>query len=521
MATTMVITARFPLGVYLGHSADGLPSQFPDTARLHTALVNAAGQGSLAEDIDGALHPSERAVSALRWLEENPPTGLIHPPMMPVAVRSPVLSWRFEGVMESKREPVPRRVAKSQSDGVAVSGIIAWSWGVQVPGTIRDTLDELCADVSCLGEADSPVVLELPDPADWEPTHLLDPDQTGFPAPGGLRVRTPLPGRFDELEADYQAAYPARPPTTAADQHVWTARPGSYTPSAQYLRERVYRTSQERVSEAPWPRLMIFRVRSRTDLADTMGWSVAMHRAIIARLGDDAPALITGRSRRGVPLPANRIGVQIALPHPVRSVYPGETLVVLMLPADASAEDLLVVRRAAEGVQRLYRVGGETRLAAPEAMDAADYWLPPPEGTHRFWRPYPSLVPEVRRLPPRDGRPWTLNDAGALAVGFVFRDLFEEFYESGKNRYRSIAETMINHGVRWHDTHLLHLGSVTNHVHKVPKDLVVQPLTGIVDMQRLISPGTLFALGQSRHLGGGLMIPEDIPEQLARQRGLV
>lgn len=517
---TMVIAAVFPLGVYLGHGSDGRPSAFPDTARLHAGLVNAAGQGSLAEEVDGALRPSARAVSALRWLESNPPSGLVHPPMVPVALRGRVLAWRFEGVMESKKNPVPRRVQKSQSDGVAMGGVLGWSWNVPVPDGVRDTLDELCADVSCLGEADSPVVLKLPDPAGWEPTHELDARQSGFPAEGGLRVRTPLEGRLDELEADYRTAYPVSRPTAAADRHSWGANPSSPTPSASRVRLRVYRPAQPEVDDIPWSQLVVFQLEQHPDLSDTVGWSVAMHRALAAQLGDEAPAILTGKYRSGALMPPNRLAVQVALPHPARRLHPEETLLVLMLPAEASAEERASLHRAVTGVRRIYRKEGTAVLGEPDVVEADDFWALPAAGTTRLWRPHPSVVPEVRRLPAKEGRTWTLADAGALSVGFVFRGAFGDVYPTGKDRYWSIAATIREYGVRWHETRLLRDEPVSRHAHKAPKDLVVQPVTGLADMARLVSPGTLFALGQSRHLGGGLMIPEDIPEHLARQRGL-
>jgi len=361
----------------------------------------------------------------------------------------------------------------------------------------------------------------LPEPSGWEPTHELDVVQSGFPAAGGLRVRTPLEGRLDELEEDYRTAYPAKRPTAAGDRHSWGAYPASPRPSASRVHLRAYRPAQPELSDAPWPQMVVFRLADHPDLSDTVGWSVAMHRALAARLGDDAPALVTGKYRSGAIRPPNRLAVQVALPHPARRLHREETLFVLMLPADASAEDLASLHRAAAGVRRIYRKEGAAVLGEPEAVDADDFWELPGAGTRRLWRPYPSVVPEVRRLPARDGRIWTLADAGALSVGFVFRGAFEDVYAAGKDRYRSIAKTMGEYGVRWHETRLLRDEPVSRHVHKAPKDLVVQPLTGLADMARLVAPGALFALGQSRHLGGGLMIPEDIPEPLARQRGMI
>lgn len=523
MAATMVITATFPLGVYLGHGPDGQRSDFPDTARLHAALLNAAGQGSLAVEEGGQLRPSPTAVEALRWLESHPPTGLAHPQMVPLEPRLRTLSWRVEGVLESKTSPVERRVRKAQSDGVAVAGALAWLWSGPVPDEVRSTLDALCADVSCLGEAHSPAVLEVLESDEWKPTHTLEAEESGFPAPGGLRVRTPLAGRTDDLEADYSAAYPAKRPSAAADRHSWGQVPSSYVPSSSHVRSRVYRTTVPEAVDAPWSQVVVFRTAEQVDLSDTVRWAVTMHRALVAHLGDAAPSLVTGRYQKGVAQPANRLAVQVALPHPLRSadLYPKETLVLLMVPRDARPDDLGPLHRVVAGVRRLYSREGAVSLQNPEVADGDSFWTSPAVGMKRLWRPYPSVVPEIRRLPSRHGRPWTLEDAGALSVGFLLREAFGTTGASREERYRSLAAALRARGVRWHETHLLREGSPERHVHRAPRDLVVQPFSGLADVGRLIAPQTVFALGQSRHLGGGLMVPEDIPEPLARQRGML
>ena len=234
MPAPMVITARFPLGTFLGHRTDGAPDPFPDTARLHAALTHAAGQATTAERDGDELRPSAAAISALRWLEQHPPSELQLPQRREVAGRNRdryTRAWRDEGVMEGQDKPWSRRVQKAQSDAVALAGTVGWRWEA-VPDDLVGVIDNLCADVSCLGETDSPVVLEVWGDEGWKPTHSIDETVTIFPAPGGLSVRTPVAGRFDELEADYRAANPTRHPKPHS-KHSWSARPGSATPSAR------------------------------------------------------------------------------------------------------------------------------------------------------------------------------------------------------------------------------------------------------------------------------------------------
>jgi CRISPR-associated protein Csb2 len=160
------IRVTFPLGTFLGHRDVGHRADFPDTARLFSALVNAAGQGSTAVDVDGHLGLCPESVEALRWLEEHPPAAVTLPDTRP-AVGLSALSWRADGVRGKKGL---KKQLKRQSDAVAVSGSFGWSWAEDVPAEMVEVIDALCADISCLGEADSPVVVDL---VPVQPTHEL------------------------------------------------------------------------------------------------------------------------------------------------------------------------------------------------------------------------------------------------------------------------------------------------------------------------------------------------------------
>ena len=207
----LAISARFPLGTFLGHEATGQASDRPDTARLHSALVHAAGKGSCAVERDGDLRISDESLAALSWLEEHPPVALGLPPSKKVAVRS-AGSYRDEGVLEKPKngDRRIRTALKNQSDAVAISGRLWWVWEEEVPPAMMRALDRLCADVSCLGEADSPVVLEVHEAtaAAAELTHRLAEKQSSFPKPGGVVTRTPARGRIKALERDYALARP-------------------------------------------------------------------------------------------------------------------------------------------------------------------------------------------------------------------------------------------------------------------------------------------------------------------------
>ena len=176
--TALAIRARFPLGIFLGHHADGQPARYPDAARLHAALLHSAGKGSLAVATDGDLRAAPTSLAALQWLESHPPSAISLPGCVIAALPGgTTTSFRDEGVFnaEKGKAPTRRRMPKSQSDAVALDGPFGWAWEEDAPAEVVQTIARLCEDVSCLGEADTPVILEVGDIEPVSYTHLTLP----------------------------------------------------------------------------------------------------------------------------------------------------------------------------------------------------------------------------------------------------------------------------------------------------------------------------------------------------------
>lgn len=520
---TMVVRAEFPLGTFLGHQDVGRVAPFPDTARLHAALLHAAGKGSLAIEQDGDLRPNREALDALRWLEKNPPDAIAQPQMIAVSAR-PAQSWRGEGVFESRTKPSARKVLKSQSNALAVAGPFAWSWD-SVPDEVAHLVGLIAADVSCLGEADSPVVLRVVPDKNFAPTHLRDAHQSGFPAPGGLPVRTPIAGRVDELEAAYDKSNPSKRPTSAADRFSWGQRPGSAVPPTGSLREFTYRPVKPG-AEAPWVDVVVVETdgkppQSLTDPHDAVAWSVAFHRALATTLGENAPPLVTGTYPQGAQRPANRVAIHVLPPNPSTGHSLSAPAFLILIPAGATASELAALQRAVSRLRTIHRRGKRApervQLGGMGLVPADRFWRTPLDGTRRYWRPVPALVPETRRQRTRNRR-WGLADAALLSVGYAFRDRLGTD-AAGPDRLGQV-ESSRRAGVRVYDTHLIPDSRIGRYAHKTPEGVTVQPYTALLDLADLVDARTLFALGQSRHLGGGLMYPEDIAETVARARGL-
>ncbi|MGV0684588.1 type I-G CRISPR-associated protein Csb2 [Mycolicibacterium thermoresistibile] len=506
------IVATFPLGTYTGHRRDGSPDPFPDLARLHAALVNAAAQGSTAVLDRTGLRPTERAVNALKWIEQNPPSGIRLPRTVQLS-NAGAIAYRAEGVIRKEGGRwVDKKVTRPICDGVALDGPFGWCWDTEVPTDVEETLAELCADVSCLGEAASPVVLHV---GEIEPTDVLKTAATAFEA-GGRRVRAPAPGRVDWLLQAHQGARPAKYPTLAQDRHKASEEARPSPVASDGLTELRYIRPEPQPPAAPWQRVVLLEVNAPVPREQRVGWCVALHRAIISRIGLGAPPLITGKYGRGVLPPANRLAIQY-LDQSMVAVHGAQTpAFALLIPRDADSEDLLTLHRAVAGLTYLKSRYGERRVKFNGlGIDAHEFWPAPRTGYRRLWMTHPVAIPETR--PQRDDKnrlDWTLADAALLSLGFVWRDGLGAV-GSGSAKYRDVVATVKQRGTEVLSARLVTTGDSAKYVHKLPDGVIAQPYRATLDLGSLSSARTLVAVGQTRHLGGGLLVPVDVPADAA------
>ena len=509
------ITAHFPLGVYHGHAVDGSPDPIPSPARLFAALVSVAHTGAAAA-ADGQAAPDIDEV--LTWLENHPPHGLHIPSTTPVQTGNRV-AYRKTGTIEKNQ---PKTAAKATSDGYAINGEIGWIWD-DMPDGVRDVLSRLCEDVPCLGEMDSPVVMSIETvEANWR----LDPAATAF-TPGGLRVQVPAPGRTRVLRELHSQSRPLKPPSASAD---------AFHPTGDSV--RAFPTSEEclrtvRYAEAgplrhadgdhsPWCDVLIFLADEGTgrEIAPErrVSWCVAFHKALIKRIGDGAPPIVTGRYQRNMEKPANHLAIQyvpasVLSQSTVEAVSGAPGAFLIMLPSGVSDDDEAVILRALAGMTQLNHRRDEApaRLRpVGEVYDAQGFWRPPVRGTLRLWSPTPVAVPEVNR---QRGE-WTFEDAILLSLGFVWRDRFDAV-PKGIQGYRSLVAQVRERGagVMWY--HRI-TRNPSFYAHRMPQGVTAQPYTALVSAGDLLADTELAAVGQSRHLGGGLLVPADLPAELAQ-----
>ncbi|MFC6013095.1 type I-U CRISPR-associated protein Csb2 [Nocardia lasii] len=509
------IRARFLLGTYTGHLANGLAEPIPTPGRLHAALLNAAGQGLTAVETVHGLAPSPAAIAALEWLEQHPPTGLRVPRVAPLSNVS-IKAFRKEGTIPKEGKDWKDKVtARATADGYAVAGEIGWCWHEPIPADIQETLSLLCADVGCLGEALSPVVLDL---TDIEATHLLDHEATPFD-PGGISVQAAIPGRTSALAQAHQEAT-ARVPTVAQDRHTSSESAGSPPPPQAGLEQLRYREPAVERSTAPWPDVLLVPAKPsfgpEIKPQDRVQWCVTLHRALISAIGFGASPLITGRYPEGAPIPPNRVAIQYLSSSLVRHHGIDGPAFAVMLPPNSGAE----IESVASNLPWLGKITHRNQtvtLAEPVAISGDSMWDTPLPGTVRLWRTDTVVVPETapqrRGRGPNGARPaWTLKDAALVSIGLVWRDSFSP--PNGNRWFEELSDSVRIHQVHVFDTQRVHASDVSRWVHKTPSQVVVQPYRATVALGDLAGSGTLVAIGQSRHLGGGLLVPRDVPVEM-------
>ncbi|MEU2616250.1 type I-U CRISPR-associated protein Csb2 [Micromonospora sp. NPDC007271] len=501
---SFAIVAEPLLGVYKGHVGSGQLDPLPSPARLHAALLCAAAQGVRAVADGDGLRPCDADREALRWLEANPPDGLA----VPETLRNGgvATAYRKEGlVVKEGRNPLSEKlVGKPAVTGVAVAGRFAWTWEQDPPEPVTAALAELCPEVPYLGTSESPVRLAV---AEAEPTHRLDREADLFTGEG-LDLAVATTGRLDALEAAHREMSVA--PPLKADAHRSSEKTTAPPVVTSGLALGRYARPEPPPPPTPWTSVLLFRVDRPIPPERRVRYAVAVHRALVALVGDGAPAILTGAYEPGVPRPSNRCAIQFLGPD---APHVGGTALALLLPREASDVDLTLIRMAVQRLRHVKVAAGPFAVESPVEIPADTFWPEPAAGTERWWQTEPVAVPDSR--PPRGGR-WSLADAAALSVALVWR---HEFAAPGRGdaRYRALAEAVAGRGVRVESAVRVMDGDVGRYVHKVHPDTVIQPYRAVLSLGDLTGPRTIAAIGQSRHLGGGLLVPRDLPSEIVRR----
>jgi len=539
---TFAIIAEFPLGTYRGHVGDGDLDEFPSVARLHAALLCAAVTGPMARLTDNGPELSEQATKALEWLEANPPDALCLPQL--IRNESPgVLAYRKLGLLDTRQVPnksagapesvdnkessqdekktqsniwVPKTLSRPANESMALAGTIAWIWENNPPADeeVRETLASLCPDVSHLGCAESPVRLRV---GHATPTHRRDDNADLFRC-SGINVFYPTRGRTTELmEIEDARRSGSSDPDGVTPPENEQRLPGQ----RHHIAEARFNTAEPPTRETPWHRVLLVPLDTEIPAESRVSWAVRAHRALIRLIGSGAPALLTGHYQEGVTPPANRVAIHIldkdalgkdlvadcAYHDSVRAVL------AVMIPSGAATTDIECVINKTRQLSYLVGPGGNKANRVKDAriveVDAQAFWPPVPPGHSRLWRTVPAAVPDSR---PPCRKLWTIEDAIALSVALVFRDQMK-LGPQPENWRVQLARAAKNKGVRAENIRIIAAGDPTRFVHHVNPGVVVRPYEAIIDLGDLGTPQGLLAIGQSRHLGGGLLYPIDIQDE--------
>lgn len=501
---SFAIIAELPLGVYHGGVGDGEVDVLPSPARLHSALLCAAAQGPRALPDGELLTPREQDAAALRWLEQHPPDGVRLPTHM--VNTSPGIAYRKLGLLEKNRERIIGKVSVS----VAVDGPYAWTWMSEPDVAVQTALSELCGEVSHLGRAQTPVRLTI---GDIEPSHRFDPDADLFSGTG-VDVDVSAVGRTDALVDEYVQAN-AIPPKASADGVRSSEREQRRPVIRTGLAPARYVAPTPPPTNDPWDRVLLLPLRSGRP-GDwerlRVRWAVKLHQALISLIGDGAPTLVTGAYPAGARQPANRVAIQpIDGSLPIAGWSETRAGFAVLLPRDADAADLRVLASKMQALRLVRGTRGQTVDIDHRNItvrSTAEFWRPLAAGYRRHWVTTPAAVPETRGL--RRG-PWNLADAVRLSVGLVWRD---ELVGPGRGEawYRQVSDAAASRGVQVRTARRITDSDLGRFVHKVAPDSVVQPYHAELTLGDLTGDRTLIAIGQSRHLGGGLLVPRDHPE---------
>jgi CRISPR-associated protein Csb2 len=228
--------------------------------------------------------------------------------------------------------------------------------------------------------------------------------------------------------------------------------------------------------------------------------------------------MVTGHYPKGVSQPANRLAIQYLPARLVAQHGISSPAFALLVPAGAEPEDLSPLSLALAKFRGFNcREGRATLSAEFVSVSGEEFWQDPLPGHVRRWITDTVAIPETS--PQRRGynsggsrQRWSLRDAARVSIGLVWRDMLAPA-RANSRWFEEIAARTADFGVEVHDARIFHTSEVAPWVHKTPKQVLVQPYRATVNLGSLAGDRTLVAIGQSRHLGGGLLVPIDSPAE--------
>jgi CRISPR-associated protein Csb2 len=497
------ISLTFPRG-YEGDEL-GTPEDLPSAARLHEALVAAAAGGPWAEVGGRELSPCPEHRRALEWLEEHEPVGM----SVPLTCLTTPTAQRF------RRRASPVTLAGTRFEALStLDGPVTWYWP-EPPEPVVQALRQIAPEVTHVGRADSIAIVRV-DVGTREGDHGRYHVMTRGRGPGRV-VRIPTSGRLAALEDAHRSARKRGSHSTgsmgkqAADVYVTG---GNETATALRRLEPAAETVDWPFEEV-WsldvtaPQWAAVRLQSAPF---RVAGAVAIHRALVRRIGTDVPAFITGRDGDGPLRGAGHLAI-----HLWADPLTGKASALFAVPRDvAPADRMRLVNAFGSGLRVRLPGIGWAGLGEPSAVPASEFWS---AGRPSFTATSEAhtATPLVLDTPgvPRRG-PWSLNDAVVCSIGYAFRGVLERAdveWGSGWAFRRELVDLLRReYGVEARAWRVPE--SASRYVHRASEGDLLVAVDAVVELGRLASPrGGFIALGRARHLGGGLLMPRMVEKE--------
>jgi len=491
----LMVRVRFAREAYSGGEL-GAAEPVPSPARLHAAFTAAATASPWAEAVPveegrGAI-PARKALvarrdhaAAVRWLEENKPLGLIAP-----AWQTNVYAARRYRL---RAAPQPHLKDTQFEPFAALRGPVTYVWPAP-PDEVLAVLSLLAREVTHLGRAEGVVVVSVE-------RAVLDPEAAGWLARTegggpGLALRTATTGRFDALVKAHWKSLQRGGGYGAGDKgkQATDAQPFG----AGDLHTRLYRFTAATPPRWPYGEVWEMPISRGLDqmlpIEHRVRFAIAVHRALVARIGDDVPPFVTGRQGDGPLQGAGHLAI-----HLMRRDH---VMVALGVPSSAGSADRARLLEALSGGLTVTFARRRVRLEPPAVSSAV-----------RFWEQDSGLlateVPIVLDAPgvPRASA-WSLEDAVICSVGYALRGPLEAdgiAWGSGWAFRRRLVELLRDRGVRARARRVA--ASAARFCHRARAGDLLVAVDALVDLGDLGTPRSFLALGRARHLGGGLLRP--------------
>lgn len=503
------VRASFLAGFYQGKTHAEEAELYPTPARLFSAFV--AGAYTLERLETGGRAGSLSATddTALAFFEQNAPDAIVLPNRLSGECAATV--YRICGDLKKKEQRWWAHRGEPVEQRTYLDGPVCWYWAIEPDQETVLRLAAIAKEVPYLGGSDSPVSLSVGIVADL-PDECLKRTEPLFEAEA---LDIPLPGRLNELDKAYKDQQKVPKKASGAEEEQPFQVPTLHVGTAYYMEES---PKEPTVVRIPWKHGYLLEMDRRVGREDYVSAATCLHRALVRQFGDALPLMLqkTHPSSGG---PANGLAIQV-IPADAPSSYidTNHDWLLVMIPFEASADDEDRVARALSQITRLYDRGlGEIGVAfTGERINLASFWCQVSEGARRLFNTEPLFLADSR--PPSGHKPgdgkWTVEDDARVAFGHVWRDHFLTEASGDKGRIE-LSGSVKSAGVSVFGGRVVPTNNIRRYTHKTPKGMMLVGERATIDMSCLNCDRCVCAIGQTRHLGGGLLYPLDIPSALS------